>query len=87
MPGPELRSGCVPVEAEEVFDSLVGHLAGRGQPANRPGPQDWAHLYPRAADLPSPSANRWPDPADRSDLPRRAGGPSVRTPETYLLRR
>lgn len=36
MPGPELRSGCVPVEAEEVFDSLVGHLAGRGQPANRP---------------------------------------------------
>lgn len=45
---PVLRAGPIPAEAEDVFDSLVGHLAGRDQPAEQPDPQDWADLYAAA---------------------------------------
>lgn len=38
-----------PAEAEDIFDSLVGHLAGRGQPGDPPEPEDWDLLYQQAA--------------------------------------
>jgi hypothetical protein len=34
--------------AEDLFDSLVGHLAGRGQPSDLPAPADWAMLFRQA---------------------------------------
>jgi hypothetical protein len=46
---PALFPGPIPAEAEDCFDSLVGHLAGRSQPADLPGPEDWARLYASAA--------------------------------------
>jgi hypothetical protein len=33
------------LEAEDVFDSLVGHLAGRRQPADLPSPAHWSMLF------------------------------------------
>jgi hypothetical protein len=36
-------------EAEEVFDSLLGHLGGRAQPDDPPAGDDWSHLYAEAA--------------------------------------
>jgi len=32
-------------EVEEVFDSLVGHLAGRQQPTDMPSPEEWSMLF------------------------------------------
>jgi hypothetical protein len=37
-------------EAEDVFDSLVGHMAGRTQPEEFPTPGDWAMLVDDHAD-------------------------------------
>lgn len=37
--------GIIPgAEAEDIVDSLVGHLVGRPQPADPPTPEDWSHL-------------------------------------------
>jgi hypothetical protein len=36
-------------EAEDVFDSLLGHLAGRSQPQDPPTGGDWQHLYDLAS--------------------------------------
>src|SRR5437868_6628355 len=33
---------------EDVFDSLIGHLAGRHQPEHLPTPADWAMLFRQA---------------------------------------
>lgn len=46
---PALFPGPIPAEAEDIFDSLIGHLAGRSQPADPPGYADWARLYAGAA--------------------------------------
>jgi hypothetical protein len=46
----ELIPGVPPAEAEDIFDSLIGHLVGRIQPVDLPGPGDWGHLFDRAAD-------------------------------------
>jgi hypothetical protein len=32
-------------EAEDIVDSLVGHLSGRTQPSERPTPEDWQLLH------------------------------------------
>jgi hypothetical protein len=37
-----------PVEAEDIFDSLIGHMAGRSQPEDLPTPRDWTLLYIQA---------------------------------------
>ena len=37
-------------EAEDILDSLLGHLSGRAQPDTAPEPADWAQLFERAAD-------------------------------------
>ena len=34
-----------PADAEDIFDSLVGHMSGRLQPADPPSPSDWELLY------------------------------------------
>ncbi len=36
-------------EAEDILDSLVGHLAGRRQPSEPPDSDDWVHLFAQAA--------------------------------------
>ena len=66
-PLPEVTE-VVSAEAEEIFDSFVGHLAGRAQPEEFPDPGDWAMLvdhadaYRRAAPW-----QRWTD-QDHFDL-------------------
>lgn len=37
-----------PAEAEDIFDSFVGHMGGRPQPDDPPTPSDWALLYRHA---------------------------------------
>jgi hypothetical protein len=50
------------VEAEEVFDSLVGHLAGRAQPTEPPTTQGWSLLVGQAlAYLRAEPWARWSD--------------------------
>ncbi len=46
---PELLANVV-VEAEDIFDSFVGHLAGRQQPEEFPTPADWRFLFDVAID-------------------------------------
>lgn len=49
-PMPPVRdAGSVP-EAEEVFDSLLGHLIGRSQPEDPPTPGDWRRAFELALD-------------------------------------
>src|SRR5207253_704019 len=36
------------VSVEDLFDSLVGHLAGRQQPNDLPSPADWSMLFRQA---------------------------------------
>lgn len=38
---PPIREGPALPDAEDVFDSLIGHLAGRAQPDDPPGPEEW----------------------------------------------
>lgn len=37
-----------PVEAEDIFDSLIGHMTGRSRPEDLPTPRDWTLLYIQA---------------------------------------
>jgi hypothetical protein len=67
--GPLLEvTEVVSAEAEDIFDSFVGHMAGRAQPAEFATPEDWAMLvdhadaYRRAAPW-----RRWTD-QDHFDL-------------------
>jgi hypothetical protein len=48
---PAVRPIEPPGEAQDIFDSLVGHLSGRHQPADLPSPSDWLLLYARALDF------------------------------------
>lgn len=41
---PELVEAASLIEAEDIFDSLVGHLSGRAQPNQPPTSEDWALL-------------------------------------------
>jgi hypothetical protein len=67
-------------EAEDIFDSFVGHMAGRAQPEQFATPDDWAmlfdhaHAYHRAAPW-----RRWTD-QDHFDLVIRIDG----VPARYL---
>ncbi len=40
-----------PAEAEEIFDSFIGHMSGRPQPDEPAGPADWALLYRQALEF------------------------------------
>lgn len=48
---PDVTEVEPPPEAEDIFDSFIGHMAGRAQPEDLPGPGDWAMLYARALDF------------------------------------
>jgi hypothetical protein len=62
-----LAAPAIP-EAEDIFDSLVGHLAGRPQPTDAPGPSEWTDLYELAAAYCRAEPwRRWSD-ADLLDL-------------------
>src|SRR5262249_41957687 len=45
---PLVASEVVSVEAEDIFDSFVGHMAGRRQPETFATPDDWAGLVATA---------------------------------------
>lgn len=47
---PPVAEGPPVGEAEDIFDSVVGHLAGRQQPDEFPSPPDWITLLAHAAD-------------------------------------
>jgi len=59
---PELiEAGSIP-EAEDIFDSLVGHMAGRAQPTEPPSTEDWSLLFGQAlAFLRAEPWARWSD--------------------------
>jgi len=59
---PELiEAGSIP-EAEEIFDSLLGHMAGRSQPTEPASTEDWALLVGQAlAFLRAEPWARWSD--------------------------
>jgi hypothetical protein len=61
-------------EAEDVFDSFVGHMAGRRQPDEFPTPTDWQLLIGRSSDFCRVRPwLRWSD-IDHVDLVVRVGG-------------
>jgi hypothetical protein len=42
--GTRVVEAPIPAAAEDIFDELVGHLSGRGQPDDLPTDEDWALL-------------------------------------------
>jgi hypothetical protein len=59
---PEIVPATVGPEAEDIFDSLVGHLAGRSQPEQPPLPDDWQALFRQVYELSRAEPwTRWPD--------------------------
>jgi hypothetical protein len=61
---PEIADAAPPPEAEDIFDSFVGHMAGREQPSDPPCGEDWALLISRAyAFYQAEPWKRWPDTA------------------------
>lgn len=48
-PPPDVTEIDPPREAEDLFDSFVGHMAGRDQPDDAPLPEDYEVLYAQAA--------------------------------------
>jgi hypothetical protein len=53
-------------EAEDIFDSFLGHMAGRAQPEEFPTPADWRVLIERAAAF--RDAEPWLRWSDERDL-------------------
>ena len=54
-----------PAEAEDIFDSFMGNMAGRAQPDDLPAPGDWELLYAQAlAFYRSQPWSRWHDGID-----------------------
>jgi hypothetical protein len=65
---PELFAAGPIEEAEDIFDSFVGHLSGRRQPHDPPGPPDWQAFYAVALEYATARPwQRWSD-ADHLDL-------------------
>lgn len=59
---PELIEAGSLGEAEDIFDSLVGHLSGRAQPTEPPSTEDWSLLLGQAlAYLRAEPWSRWSD--------------------------
>lgn len=59
---PELIEAGSFAEAEDIFDSLVGHMAGRAQPTEPPSTEDWSLLVGQAlAYLRAEPWARWSD--------------------------
>lgn len=65
-------------EAEDIFDSFVGHMAGRSQPPDFAPPKDWALLYEQARRYAEAAPwQRWPDTVELA-VHLRLGGRSTR---------
>jgi hypothetical protein len=47
---PAVAEGPPVSEAEDIFDSFIGHLAGRRQPDEFPAPPDWQALFTQAGE-------------------------------------
>jgi hypothetical protein len=47
---PAVAEGPPVSEAEDIFDSFIGHLAGRRQPDEFPTPPDWQALFTQVGD-------------------------------------
>ncbi len=75
---PQVRQSPPVPEAEDTFDSLIGHLAGRAQPSDLPTPADWQVLYAVLHDY--CRARVWLRRSDTQPLKLTvtAGGPPVR---------
>jgi hypothetical protein len=59
---PPLREVEPPADAEDIFDSFIGHMAGRSQPEDLPTPGDWALLFGAALEFyRSKPWDRWHD--------------------------
>jgi len=59
---PELIEAGSMGEAEDIFDSLIGHLSGRAQPTEPPSTEDWSLLVGQAfAYLRAEPWSRWND--------------------------
>jgi len=59
---PQLIEAGSFAEAEDIFDSLVGHMAGRAQPTEPPSTEDWSLLFGQAlAYLRAEPWVRWSD--------------------------
>jgi hypothetical protein len=59
---PPVRAIEPPADAEDIFDSFVGHMSGRPQPTEPPSPSDWELLYRCAFDFyRSAPWTRWDD--------------------------
>lgn len=59
---PELVEAEFMDEAEDIFDSLIGHLAGRAQPDEPPSSGDWSHLVGQSVEfLRAEPWSRWSD--------------------------
>ena len=57
----QIEAGSL-AEAEDIFDSLVGHMAGRAQPPEPPSTEDWSLLFGQAlAYLRAEPWVRWSD--------------------------
>ena len=65
-------------EAEDIFDSFVGHMTGRSQPPDFAPPKDWALLYEQARRYAEAAPwQRWPDTVELA-VHLRLGGRSTR---------
>ena len=59
---PQLIEAGSLAEAEDIFDSIVGHMAGRAQPTEPPSPEDWSLLVGQSlAYLRAEPWERWSD--------------------------
>lgn len=62
---PDVAEVEPPAEAEDIFDSFIGHMAGRAQPAELPTPEDWEMLYTQALEFYRKGPwSRWHDGID-----------------------
>ena len=59
---PPVRVIEPPADAEDIFDSFVGHMSGRLQPKEPPNPPDWELLYRQAFEFYQAAPwTRWDD--------------------------
>src|SRR5262245_44311665 len=77
QPPPSVIEAPPTDEAEDIFDSLVGHMAGRRQPEESPTPPDWLMLisYVREYCQAEPWL-RWADDMHLDLIVRIAGAPT-----------
>jgi hypothetical protein len=71
---PAVDGGVAGTEAEDIFDSMIGHMSGRRQPKDLPSPADWRMLYDHAAGYLKAEAWRHRSDAEHLGLVVNVGG-------------